>query len=31
MSGAVQGLLVAVILIAGFAISQYVQRRRKKK
>lgn len=30
MSGAMQGLLVAVILIVGFAISQVIQRRRKK-
>jgi hypothetical protein len=30
MSGLEQGLIVAVVLIAGFALSQYVQRRRKK-
>jgi hypothetical protein len=31
MSGAEQGLLVAVVLIVGFALSQLIQRRRKKK
>jgi hypothetical protein len=30
MSGLQQGLLIAVILIVGFAISQFVQRRRRK-
>jgi hypothetical protein len=30
VTGLQQGLLVAAILIVGFAISQYVQRRRRK-
>ncbi|WP_255545448.1 MULTISPECIES: hypothetical protein [unclassified Frankia] len=30
MSGAEQGVLLAVILIVGFAISQFIQRRRKE-
>ncbi len=30
MTGAQQGLILAVILLIGFAISQYIQRRRKK-
>lgn len=30
MTGTQQGLLLAAVLIIGFAISQYIQRRRKK-
>jgi hypothetical protein len=30
MSGAEQGLIVAVVVIALFALSQYLQRRRRK-
>jgi hypothetical protein len=30
MTGLEQGLILAVVLIALFALSQYVQRRRKK-
>jgi hypothetical protein len=30
MTGLEQGLLLAVVIIALFALSQYVQRRRKK-
>jgi hypothetical protein len=30
MTGLEQGLIVAVVLIALFALSQYIQRRRKK-
>ncbi|ADP82335.1 hypothetical protein FraEuI1c_4336 [Pseudofrankia inefficax] len=30
MSGAEQGVLLAAILIVGFAISQFIQRRRRK-
>lgn len=30
MTGLEQGLLLAVILLAAFGISQYIQRRRRK-
>ena len=30
MTGAQQGLLLAAVLIIGFALSQYIQHRRKK-
>ena len=30
MTGAQQGLLLAVVLVIAFLISQYIQRRRKK-